>query len=252
MRLALECPTSLLKVIQPLADFDFILTHLVLKDEKYAKFYKKSTRYKILDNSTNELLDPCSLEDIEEADKLVGPCNEIVSPDFLGDAEMTLDALDLACTKFGKGRVLPVVQGRDRLETGNCAEAIWNRGFTKMAVPYDILCKRTYSLQTMATQRHSLVAYFESRFCLDLELHLLGMTTLEELQNYKSQASRVVSIDTGGPVLMGLYRHRYGRDPLSPKLTPTQNQMDMCNSSYGEVDIFYNIAYLRKEINHAG
>lgn len=28
MRLALECPVSLLEDIQPLADFDWILTHL--------------------------------------------------------------------------------------------------------------------------------------------------------------------------------------------------------------------------------
>ena len=250
MRLALESPTQLLGTVQPLADFDFILAHLVLKDEKYADFYRKSTKFKILDNSTNELLEPCSLEDLETADRLVGPCNLIVSPDFLGNADMTLDALALACTKFGKSRILPVVQGKTLDEVDLCAEEIWKLGLTLLAVPYDICCKRTNTLQRMASTRQEVIALLESKyFGPDFEFHLLGMTTLEELEAY-TEDSRVISIDTGGPILMGLYGHRYGSNLLPPKITPTYNQMDLCNLKLGEADIFYNIAYLRGLLNH--
>ena len=48
IKLALECPTRLLGDIQPLADFDFILAHLVLQDKEYAEYFSRSKRWKIL------------------------------------------------------------------------------------------------------------------------------------------------------------------------------------------------------------
>jgi len=48
LKLALECPTLMLNLIQPLADMDFILTHLVLKDKDYALYYMNSKRAKII------------------------------------------------------------------------------------------------------------------------------------------------------------------------------------------------------------
>ena len=67
MKLALECPNYLLKDLQPLTDFDFILTHLVLQDKVYAEYYRESRSFKILDNSVNELGIPCSLEEMVQA-----------------------------------------------------------------------------------------------------------------------------------------------------------------------------------------
>jgi len=254
MKLALECPTRLLPKVQPLADFDFILSHLVLQDKEYAKFYKESTRYKILDSSVNELLQPLGLSSIQEADSLVGPCDLIVAPDFLGNAGATLDYLEMALEEIPKSRILPVVQGSTPDVVLACARSIWALGFKKMAIPYDICCERSEPVNKMGLSRHSIVSKLENEFDLDLELHLLGMTTLEELKFYSQ--SRVVSIDTGGPVLMGLNSKLYGRDTIPNKSVPTMNQMpepSLASDTFLRTReyILYNIAYLRKVLNGA-
>ena len=162
MKLALECPTELLEDIQPLADYDFMLTHLVLKDEKYAEYYSKSRKFKVLDNSTNELLKPCSLDEIARATYLVRP-DLVVAPDFLSDRVATESILYDAVRMFGKDRVLPVVQGEDYKEVILCADFIIRNGFDKVAVPYDITSSREDSLITMASGRHKVVTHIINR-----------------------------------------------------------------------------------------
>lgn len=246
MKLALECPTALLEDIQPLADFDWILAHLVLQDREYAQFYSQSTRMKILDNSTNELLEPCSLSDIAKTAEIVKP-DYIVAPDYLGDHLSTEKALDEAVAVFGLGRVFPVVQGHTLGHVLECTEYIAKTGFNRVAVPYDLTCNREDSIEKMASAREEVV----SRLILlnNFEwIHLLGMTTLEELESYRS-ISQVKSIDTGSPVLNGLEGLRFGKDALLPKKQPTMSQMEAYvhhHSKYGSLEIYYNIAYLRK------
>jgi len=245
VRLALECPANLLEEVQPLGDFDFILAHLVLGDSSYADYYRRSTRLKILDNSTNELLRPCTLDEIGKADSLVGPCDFIVAPDFLWDSKATIEALPQTVARFRFDRVIPVVQGDSLEETLGCASYYWSLGFRRMAVPYSLLTKPTDSVGSMAKARGQVVFRLEFKFSLELRLHLLGMTTLEELHKYRS--SRVVeSVDTGSPVLHGLRNLRFGRDQLLEKSLPTLNQMPTKYGSDQVQDVFYNIAYLRR------
>jgi hypothetical protein len=247
MRLALECPTSLLQEIQPLGDFDFVLSHLVLKDKEYADFYRNSDRYLILDNSTNELLAPLSEPDIAKAAKIVNP-DLVVAPDYLNDMERTLDALNDTVNYFGIRKVLPVVQGATVEECIVCADRLWNRGFDFVAVPYDITCERTDSLGTMALARQKVVQAI-THMGIPLIVHLLGLTLLEELSRYGSE---VKSIDTGSPVLHGLSNRRYGRDTLLSKSTPTMNKMpviDAENEAKQMRDVYYNLAYLRTKLD---
>lgn len=242
MKLALECPTKLLNDIQPLADFDFALTHLVLEDEEHAEYYKQSARLKILDNSTNELLEPCSLSDIAKAAEAIKP-NYIVAPDYLGNQFATEKALGKAVDVFGKDRVFPVVQGYELRNVLECAEYIVKVGFDRVAVPYDITCNRRDGIEKMADAREEVV----SRLILlyDFQwIHLLGMTTLEELGSYRG-ISQVKTIDTGSPILHGLCGFRFGKDELLPKSIPTMNKMDTGKPN-DLASVYYNIAYLRK------
>ena len=243
MRLAFECPTEILEEVQPLADFDWILAHLVLEDEQYARYYGESTRLRVLDNSVNELLQPCSILDIQEADIRLGRADLIVAPDYLGDSSTTERALDEIGEVFESSRLLPVVQGSGARDVKVCAEFILSRHFRQVAVPYDILCKRTDSLEIMARSRSSVVRLLsELGFT---QIHLLGMTTIEELHSYWG-CKGVESVDTGGPILNGLRGRHFGRDSLLPKVTPTLEQMPSKIVSLEEV--YYNIAYLRKII----
>ena len=244
MRLALECPTELLSDIQPLADFDFILCHLVLQDEEYANYYKRSTRLKILDNSTNELLHPCSLDEIKRAADIVQP-DYVVSPDFLGDHFSTEKGLDDTIKLFGKEKVLPVVQGSELKYVLECAEYITKKRLYRVAVPYDLTCSRKDSLEKMADARREVV---EKLLQLDFQwIHLLGMTTLEELENYNNW-DIVGTIDTGSPVMHGMRRKKFGVDNLLPKDKPTLTQMGRFYPTTRST-IYYNIAYLRKVLN---
>lgn len=247
MQLALETPTRLLKSIQPLADFDFILTHLVLKDKAYAKYYSESTRYKILDNSTNENLQPCSLKDIKKAADIVKP-NLVVAPDFLGNSKSTISALEESLTVFGWEKVLPVVQGDCEFGVLKCLKAIIDRGLNSVAVPYDICCRRTDSLETMASMRLQIVNSIIRKVPIGFHIHLLGLTTLEELGNHNT--GWVKSLDTGSPIMHGLYGLQFGKDSLMNKAAPTYNRMLGRPTGIKEKSLMlYNIAYLRRVMN---
>ena len=246
MKLALECPVELLKDMQPLADFDWILAHLVLSDGKYAAYYANSTRFKVLDNSANELLQPCSLSDIKKAVGIVKP-DLIVPPDYLGDSSLTERSLEEAIGMFGEEKLLPCVQGSELKYVLECAEYIRKLGFDRVAVPYDITCSRGSLLEEMARRRQVAAGLLTDGF---KDIHLLGMTTLKELESYKSMP-QVVSIDTGSPILHGLLGLKFGLDGLLPKATSTMSWMGLLKKGITEAlgSVFYNISYLRRIIN---
>ncbi len=241
MRLAFECPTSLLEFVQPMADFDWILAHLVLQDEKYAHFYAESFRFKVLDNSVNELLNPVSLKDLVTAAKIVSP-NVVVSPDILGDSVRTLDSLKEIQKYFSVDEILPVLQGKTLNGIVGCSGLIKSLGYNKVAVPYDIGCERFDSLQHMAFMRKAVISQILDMF---EEIHLLGLTTLEELVFYKG-VTQIKSLDTGSPVLHGLKGIEYGKGDLIPKTIPTVIRMDNTTPSISALDLIrYNIKFLR-------
>jgi hypothetical protein len=252
MQLALECPTVLLSEIQPLGDYDFALTHLVLSDKKYAEYYTKSSRRKILDNSTNELLHPVSIDDIVKAAEIVKP-DFIMAQDFLGDYKSTLDSLKLTCNKLPKGRIYPIIQGSTIQEAINCLKGIVQLGFARLAVPFDILTKREDkpTLEEMAKNRRMVVHMIDRSFAeypIDY-IHLLGVTTLEELKDYETFPA-VETVDTGSPVLHGLSGLRFGRDKMLDKSTPTMNRMPDWRERVSLADVYWNISYLRKYTQH--
>jgi hypothetical protein len=254
VQLALECPTALLSEIQPLGDYDFCLTHLVLSDLKYAVYYANSNRRKILDNSTNELLHPVSVDDIVEAAGIVKP-DFIMAPDFLGDYRSTLNSLELSCSKLPHDKIYPIIQGSTIQEVIDCLKGIVKLNFSRLAVPFDILTKREDrpTLEVMAKNRRMVVHMIDRSFAeypID-SIHLLGVTTLEELKDYETFPA-VETVDTGSPVLHGLKGLRYGRDKMLDKSTPTMNQMPSNASAHqGQLgDVYYNISYLRKYTQH--
>jgi len=247
MKLALECPTELLDDIQPLADFDFILAHLVLQDKRYARYYKESKRFKILDNSCNELRHPCSLDDIERVAEIVDP-GYIMAPDFLGDCFSTEKSLDEAISRFGMDRVYPIIQGYELKYAIECFDYILKLGFDRVAVPYDICSKEGDKAENKAKRRLGVVGYIIAKVPIGFSIHLLGMNTLGELSLHNK--GWVKAIDTGYPVMCGMYGGRFGVDELPAKTGPTLDMMETAPEVNLE-DVYYNIAYLRKVLNGA-
>ena len=249
MKLALECPTYMLNDVQPLADLDFILTHLVLQDKEYANYYRHSNRTKILDNSVNEIGVPTSLNDILKAATIVQP-NFVIPPDFLGNTRETYRTLCEAEVLFPRASLLPVIQGSSLEELRDYTRELVYKGYNYLALPYTILNEKGASLKTMAMARKNVVKAIQSNWP-KLELHLLGMTTLEELEDYR-YSGEVVSLDTGCPILNGLSNSLFGQSNLIEKNQTgkpeeaTLNQISTKPTAVNYSSIYYNIAYLRK------
>ncbi len=245
MKLALECPTELLGQIQPYADFDFLLAHLVLTDHAYAEFYMRNERARILDNSVNELGTPLSIEEMRRASIIVKP-DVIVAPDHLRKVMETIYDLDRCREEFEDISILPVLQGPALYEVLVCAQFIFNRGFTDIAVPYDIACERSESIQKMSEMRATVVGLLSSKFSFNI--HLLGFLTLGEFSHYKGNP-KVKSLDTGSPVMHGLLGLEFGKDLLLDKSQPTMDRMVDNNN----LDLaIYNIGFLKDILKDSG
>ncbi len=252
IRLAFETPIECMTDIQPLADFDWILAHEVLQNKEYAEFYKNSTRMKVLDNSVNELLTPCSFRDIEKSAEIVNP-DWIVSPDWLGDGKKTFDYFSEFKTNLGigfTGGLLPVLQGSTLTECFSYAEKYQKLEVEQLAIPYDITCKRTDSLEKMAISRLSIVTTLLRKKSFKW-IHLLGLTSLFELESYSNWPKVSLTLDTGSPIANGLAGRKYGKAELLGKSVPTYEVMEESMKAVGieMADwslVFYNIAYLRK------
>lgn len=239
MKLALECRTDMLDMVQPFADFDFILAHKVLEDEVYASHYKESDKIKIVDNSVNELKEPLSPEQMLEAFDKVGG-TYLVSPDYIDDAEKTISAYVECVEKFPKGRIVGVIHGPTFQDAFRCLE-VYGKGM--IVVPFDLCSKLSDPPWLMGLRRAlfiSNVPYIEGR-----SIHLLGFTSLDEFFWYQNNPM-VTSIDTGTPILLGLLGLDI-LDPLESKEEATFPQMEKIElSQQGWTGIIRNIALLRK------
>ena len=238
MKLALECPTAMLEMVQPFGDFSWILGHKVLEDEEYAKFYKNFEGFKIVDNSVNEVGEPLTVEDMAKVMEMVGG-DLLVSPDWIGDAGKTVAAYGDCIKKFGKEKVIGVVQGATFEEAFKCINYYGKDTF--IAVPFDICSSKKDPPFLMALRRALAVCGIPST----TRIHLLGFNSLDEFFWYTNKPN-VVSIDTGVPVMLGLDGLDI-LDPLESKEDPTLNRMEKTKlTQQGWTAVCRNIALLRK------
>ena len=59
MLFSFEVPISYIRKFDKVNDYHFILAHMLQRDKDYAKFYKYSSKYKILDNISNQCTEFC-------------------------------------------------------------------------------------------------------------------------------------------------------------------------------------------------
>lgn len=245
MQLALECPVSMLDMVQPFADFDWVLAHEVLNNETYKEYYKNTGKVKFLDSSVNELGQPLSVEDMKKADEELGGNCVIVSPDWIGDTNKTLEGLNKALEAFGWEKVVPVVQGSTFQDVDYCLTSIFNsapkdQGGT-IAIPYDICSRKEEVPDIMALRRAMVVMNIPRPW----RIHLLGFVSLHEFYWYGGRPN-VVSIDTGAPILLGL-EGKDILDPLEDKKEPTYKRMEAIEMSAQRwTAICRNLALFRK------
>ena len=252
MQLALECPISYAHELIPLTDFNFLLTHLVLEDKKYREFY--STRahipniptFTVLDNSVNELGQPCTLDQMIEAADLIKP-DIIIPPDYLMDWKKTVETLAEGIDIWGKSKIWPVIQGGNREEVWKCASIlIESLDFPTICVPFDITLDRNHHVKDLSKAREGIVMDLIS-INPEIKLHLLGFNSFEEIDSYKFHPKNIVSIDTGSPYTNSRNNRRMNIDPLLPK----GFRIDYSDSYDTDVakHTVINLAHMRKRFN---
>lgn len=207
MKAGLIAPSDLLQGIQPYSNYHLILVHKVLYDHRYREFYAERSKkgdYIILDNAAVENNGRAvPLKTVALAAFDVKP-NVMFLPDFLFDAERTLDEIENALLsphiklllKFIPGiKFAAVVQGLDEDEWLECFEILDSiKGLDILGIPmiaHNIFGNRLKCLDKIAGKvKH--------------QCHLLGARgSLEEVvaqANYPF----VLGIDTAKPVRLAV------------------------------------------------
>jgi len=193
MKLALEATASLLPKIQAFGDFDWIsYPRMLKKDKEYIDFCMKSEAPRTLN-----LGDGCASIDIKQIkdiwEALGSPI--MVAPSLTGNYLKTIQAYDSCCEEYGVENVIGVVAGTSYQEIFACVN--YYKG--QIAVPFDIGSGDEAPNYLMALRRALIV----SNIPADRWVHLLGFTTINELEWYMPKPN-VLSINTGYPILLGL------------------------------------------------
>ena len=188
IQLALEIPTALLEALTPFTELDFALAHKVLEDEKYAEFYaaREEDRTLILDNSMHELGHPLPPAELLRA---AHSCRAdyVIAPDMLGQpARNLLWFFETRKALAEEFKTAVCLCGRTPEE---------RRIFLQEVYEADMLC---------LPFREERVAWFLEQLPQWTRIHLLGVSTLEELSLWPVIADRYTqisfSVDTGKPL----------------------------------------------------
>ena len=257
MKLALNCPTSMLESIQPFGDIDWIYANRYLKDETYADYYRHTGNlYKFIEAGTCETGEPSvTIGDLRKVQEELG-AGVIVAPDYPHDMQRTIQMYN-ECLKIkvgdrniDSGEVVAVLQGATFEEILNLIE-IYSMGKSVIAVPYSLKVDsqgRAMTTEWMALTRVAIILSIPA----DKPVHLLGFASETEFQFYRNRPN-VVSINTGVPILQGIKEQDIDPESFHEKKIPTLNQLDemkLTNEHWGAVT--RNIAILRKYINLVG
>ena len=241
-----------------------ILTPLVVgpqQTKKYINFYKKSKRYKILDNGAFEMEEKgvgCNFYDVIEAAKIIS-ANEIVLTDYLYDCEKTIDAtyhcLDILRKErmLGKFVLHTVPQGSNEEEWMDCFDTMMSIeeidviGLSKLSVPKCFGKSKSHEKEgSVAKSRIKAIKhivssglykveknYLQKKHHKGKQIHLLGGDNWTPYElSILNKYSFIRSIDTSMPVWYGLHCKKI--DIIIGK----------CNDSLGKVNLF-----IRKKIN---
>ena len=244
MKLALESTTDLLSKVQGFGDFDWISFLRASKDKEYLNFYQQSTQPRVL-NLGDGVSEP-DVQQVKEVYEVLGS-PVIISPDFAGEQLKTLTAYDAYCQEYGAENVIGVLQGASYKEVLGCLNVYKGQ----VAVSFNIGSADDTPNSIMALRRALIV----SNIPADRFVHLLGFTTLDELEWYETKPN-VLSINTGYPVMLGMKSEDIlDIDKECDKAETTLSIMEQIETTNKELSqtqwtgIIRNIALLRRYLS---
>ena len=178
--------------------YHMTLTHLVLKYDYYAEFYKEKSDdgdFVILDNSLIELGGSVDIETVQKAAELINP-TEIVLPDVFRDKDGTIKAVDKALKSL-EGIDYPyqlqaVCHGSTPEQWISCWETL--NTYNEL----DCIAIPKVTTTIFEEGRPEAVRYALSRNVAEKEIHLLGVwEDMKELQEYTRQEKEMIrGVDT--------------------------------------------------------
>lgn len=137
VQMTYQIPIPLLETYR--GDFDFALAHLCNFSLRYGDFYRKATsegRMVLLDNSIHELGSPLTIDEIVQADAIIGGASFIIPPDWHDEKEKTIEAFEICAERFNVSRLAPVIQGTNIEELQSCYDWYVNAGVQMICLPY--------------------------------------------------------------------------------------------------------------------
>lgn len=212
MKVAIISPIPHLDLTKQ-GDIHMCLTHLVLKDKAYRRFYAKEDKYKLIDNGLFEG-EPNPIEKVLEAAEMIG-ADEIVLPDILYDGKATVKAVKAAIKKVPTKYVLhAVVQGSTPSEWWQCLQELQDIPEVNVIGLSKLSCPKAFSTD-IATARLRITMQMElnGMWHKDKQYHLLGGSN-NLLYELFYQSGRIRSIDSGAPVEYGMKKQ--GLDCFPP------------------------------------
>jgi len=225
IKFSFEVPISYLKEFDKLNDYHFILAHLLVKDKYYAQFYKRSKKFKILDNGALELGQSIDTDTLIKL-ALDFRVNVLVLPDTWMDKDNTLkrslDAVKqiVSCKLTNRFDIMFVPQGKTITEFIDCLTSFlqqtqyYNPDITQRVIiglPYLTCAKICSFVSPMFPSRDDDVTnariYLMQKireFCR-LRVHLLGAgENMTQEISFMRHYPNVLSVDTSTPFVLAL------------------------------------------------
>lgn len=190
------------EALTPTLDFDFALAHLVLEHKDYAEHYAESAkrgRIVLLDNSMHENGHSLSVVELAEACKRIEP-SFVIAPDRIGDMKFTYEGFkalrDELPRRFLRTKLAICIQGESHEQ--RCAL------FEATAKHASMICfpfrePRLHWFEQLASSIPQYVRW-------PPYLHLLGISSLEELVRWNSRLDALqwprhrTSVDSNKPL----------------------------------------------------
>lgn len=222
MKLAFITPTAYLSDIAAQGDMHLVLAQHVLNNEAYREFYRKESKYKILDNGAFELGHPLPLEEVLKAAEMIN-ADEVVAPDVFCNGHKTLDAVNNFVAqvhtlipafknKTYSFKTMAVPHGKDYVDWFKCFEALYNNDrIDVIGIGYQS-CRTMKAIwpecKSASDLRIRLVTALTSTFS-NKTIHLLGGgTNPVEIKRYKD-IRQIRSIDSKLPFVAGQMRQTF-------------------------------------------
>ncbi|TSA55849.1 hypothetical protein D4R42_04690 [bacterium] len=216
-----------------MGDIHFVLAHRVFESDKYANFFARSNKYKIMDNGAFELKKSLDVEELVTAAKMIG-ANELVAMDKPSDPadsyEMTKqyieEIVDLGLEKEYKLHVVP--HGETMGEYVEYYKKCLQLGPDVIGFSILDLWKWHPYMRPFVIN----MLYHERYMPAGIEYHLLGLDLPHEIFCYGSVPIR--SVDTSMPFSKAYYGQAlFGPDtmriPKDAKLDKKQTTLAKFN-----------------------